>query len=278
MSASASTGPVKGHLEQLITRHSTEAGVAADRVRRWVSTVVLLGALDRQRTAGDPEPRFLLKGGVAIELRIRAGARATKDVDVLFQGSPDALLDALDDAFATPYANFAFLRGAAASHGPRAQRFDVRLTYRSRAWSTVRLEVSGPEPGVEQAEWVPAIGLEAFRLKGPAEIPCLPLRFQIAQKLHAVTERPQDRENTRFRDLVDLLLLRDLIADPADLRAACEATFTRRGTHGWPPVLDAPASWGDAYARLARENGLEVTDVQEAVAQVRRFIGQIGAG
>lgn len=277
MTSSAGSGPVKGHLEQLITRHSTETGVAADRVRRWVSTMVLLGALDRQRLAGDPQPRFLLKGGVAIELRIRAGARATKDVDVVFRGAPDALVHALDDAFAAPYGEFAFLRGAAAPHGPHARRFDVRLSYRSRAWSTVRLEVSGPEPGVDQFEWVPAIGLETFKLAGPAGVPCLPLRFQIAQKLHAVTERPADRENARFRDLVDLLLLRDLVVEAQDLRAACEATFEHRGTHGWPPTLEVPASWRAPYARLARDNGLAVTDVEDAAAEVRRLIAQIAA-
>ena len=38
------------------------------------------------------------------------------------------------------------------------------------------------------------------------------MRFQIAQKLHAVTDphEPPDLINDRARDVVDLLLLRDL--------------------------------------------------------------------
>jgi hypothetical protein len=61
-------------------------GVAPDRVRRWVSVMVLLGALDR---VGEEEmPRFLLKGGIAIELRFGTDARATKDVDLVFFGDP----------------------------------------------------------------------------------------------------------------------------------------------------------------------------------------------
>ncbi len=80
MSPAPRQGPVKSHLEQLIGRHSRDHGVAADRVRRWVSTMALLGALERAVPA-HASPLFLLKGGVAIELRVRTGARATKDVD-----------------------------------------------------------------------------------------------------------------------------------------------------------------------------------------------------
>jgi len=113
-------GPVKTHLEQLIGRHSRESGVATDRVRRWVSTMVLLGALERA-SPDRASPLFLLKGGVAIELRSRTGARATKDVDVVFGAEPGELLDALDAAFAEPYCDFAFRRGAPSTdHMPRA--------------------------------------------------------------------------------------------------------------------------------------------------------------
>lgn len=80
MSPAPRQGPVKSHLEQLIGRHSRESAIATDRVRRWVSTMALLGALERAAPDHAPQ-RFLLKGGVAIELRVRTGARATKDVD-----------------------------------------------------------------------------------------------------------------------------------------------------------------------------------------------------
>ena len=163
MSRAPRDGPVKSHLEQLIGRHSRESGVAADRVRRWVSTMALLGALERA-APDDALPLFLLKGGVAIE-GVRTGARATKDVDVVFGGEPGELLDALDAAFAEPYCDFAFRRGAPAEHGPHATRFDVRLTYQTRGWATVRLEISGPEHGADEPEYIedqPA-GLQAHR-------------------------------------------------------------------------------------------------------------------
>lgn len=268
--------PSKSHLEQLIGRYSRDTGIAADRVRRWVSTMALLGALDRVQADRDL-PRFLLKGGVAIELRLRLGARATKDVDVVFRGEPGELVDALDEAFAEPYCDFAFRRGEPADHGPHARRFDVRLIYQSRAWATVRLEVSQSEIGADEAEYIDAISLEDFKLSGPRTIACLPLRFQVAQKLHAVSERPVDRVNDRFRDLVDLLVLRDLIDDLPALRLACETTFAGRATHVWPPSVNAHASWRVGYARLAREVGLEVVSVDAAATEVQAFVAAIVA-
>lgn len=38
----------------------------------------------------DGKPRFLIKGGAYIELRLGMRARATKDVDTLFRGSFEA--------------------------------------------------------------------------------------------------------------------------------------------------------------------------------------------
>jgi len=99
--------------------------------------------------------------------------------------------------------------------------------------------------------------------------------FQIAQKLHAVSERPVDRTNDRFRDLVDLLVLRELVSDLPALRAACETTFATRATHAWPPSLDVPATWQAGYARLAGEVGLDVVRVDDAAARVREFIAAI---
>jgi hypothetical protein len=271
----AREGPTKRHLEQLVTRASRAQGTTAARLRRWVSAMVLLGALERAERDGGPQ--FVLKGGVAIELRLRTGARATQDVDIIFRGRPNELLSALDDALAEPYREFTFQRGEPADRGPHARRFEVRLSYQTRPWSTVRLEVSRPDADGAEIERVAAIGLEHFKLSGPHEIACLPLRFQIAQKLHAVTERPTGRENRRFRDLVDLLILRDLADDLVALRRACEDTFQQRATHAWPPELVVPGSWRSGYAELAAEVGLDVRDVDAAAGELRVFLADIAS-
>jgi hypothetical protein len=106
-------------------------------------------------------------------------------------------------------------------------------------------------------------------------IRCLSLRYQIAQKLHAVTQRFEERENDRFRDLIDLIICRDLVVDLAEVREACVDTFDARGQHAWPPTLEVPDSWVEPYSAMAEEMDFPVTDVGAASAQVREFIGTI---
>jgi hypothetical protein len=263
----------KTHLERLVVHYAKLTGTAPARVRRWLSVMVLLGALDRVCEA---DPVFLLKGGVAIEMRLRGRARATKDVDLVFFGDPQDLGDDLDRALAGPYSEFSFQRQEIdAAGGGRFQRLEVKLLYRGRSWSTLRLEVAAPDSQAVDGEPVPAIPLDEFGIDGPKAVPCLSLRYQIAQKLHAVTERVPDHENERFRDLIDLIICRDLVEETAPVKEACLDTFAARVGHDWPPKLIVPAAWAEPYTALATEMDFPIQDVEEAAAQVRGLIAEI---
>ncbi len=98
-----------------------------------------------------------------------------------------------------------------------------------------------------------------------------------AQKLHAVTEQPPGRENLRFWDLIDLMLLEELLGDAlARVREAAEAVFVARGTHEWPPELVVPESWREPYARAASEMDAELpAEIDQAAARVRALIAKI---
>jgi len=69
-------------LERWLGEASKRTGVAAGRLRRWLGFMVVPAILDEARHADDGEPLFLVKGGVAMELRVGTGARATKDSPV----------------------------------------------------------------------------------------------------------------------------------------------------------------------------------------------------
>ena len=56
-----------------------------DVLRRWLGFMIVAGMLDAARHADDGEPLFLVKGGVAMELRMNTGARAPKDLDTAFR-------------------------------------------------------------------------------------------------------------------------------------------------------------------------------------------------
>lgn len=265
------------HLERLVGSYGRATGVAPNRVRRWVTMMVMIGALDRVQADPD-EPLFLVKGGVAMELRLRDGARATRDLDMVFLGEPDQLLAALDTALADPYSLFSFERGAAEQIGTtRSQRLEVKVAFNGRSWATVRLEISPPEGrSADEAQILDAISIDDFGLIGPEKVRCMSIRYQIAQKLHACTEVFETGpENDRFRDLIDLLLLRALDKELPGIRQACVDIFSTRGEHEWPPALNPPASWPAPYMRLADDLNFPITDVNEAVSLVREFIAEI---
>ena len=104
------------------------------------------------------------------------------------------------------------------------------------------------------------------------------VRYQIAQKIHACTEVPEDdRPNDRFRDLIDIQLLHELIPPDglASLREACIEIFEARRMHSSPPEIVIWPAWPEGFARMAREIGFQPDDVVDAARELRRFIAEI---
>lgn len=101
--------PSAGVLAKYAQAYAREAGVSEGRVRAWLSYMILAGVLER--AAGGGDPRFSLKGGVALELRLRDRARATKDIDVVLQHTDADLARTLERALTgDAYQGFTFRR------------------------------------------------------------------------------------------------------------------------------------------------------------------------
>jgi hypothetical protein len=157
-------------------------------------------------------------------------------------------------------------------------RLFVQVSFAGKDWQTLQIEVARPE--ATEPELVPvAIGVADFKLDGPERVACLALRYQVAQKIHAVTEQPDGRTNHRFWDLIDLQLQRELLGnDLARVREACVEIFAGRDLHPWPPELVVPADWREPYTAAAGELDADLPlDVDSAADQVRDFIAAIDA-
>jgi hypothetical protein len=259
--------------------YARELGVTEGRVRAWVAYMILAGKLERAADAD--APNFLVKGGVALELRLRDRARATKDIDVVLLDPQADLADAIEQALSgEAYQGFSFRRkGQPLLLDNGAVNLGIALAYRGQPWTSISVDIARAEAGESEVEWVEAIVLtDTFGVTGPAALPCLPLRFHVAQKLHGTTLPPRPgKQNERFRDLVDLLLLEAMFAhDYIALREACEMVFRNRNTHPWPPNLDAvPLHWAEPFAQLASELELNEKDVETALVRVRGFVARI---
>lgn len=240
--------------------------------------MILAGVLER--SAGTPNCyRFTIKGGVALELRLRTRARATKDIDLVLHDADAELARTLERAVADQeYQGFIFRRKGEPLHLDNGTvSMQLAVTYHGDSWTGIAVDLARSEPGEADVELVPAIALEdAFGITGPVELPVIPLRMHVAQKLHGMTLAPRPgKRNERFRDLVDLLLLEEMVTDYSGLREACELVFEKRGTHDWPPPLDVPAHWVEPFARLAGELELPIVDAETAIVRVRAFVERI---
>jgi hypothetical protein len=281
-----SAPPNLASLRARVTNAAAAESLPMGRVQRYVGVAVtgeILGAL----TDG-AGPRFLVKGGSALELRLGlARSRTSKDLDGVFRGDFDDFFTAAQVALRSGWAGFTgratepeeiFVPGMPV----RPQRFAVKLEYHGRPFVTIPVEVAPDEAGlaaehdpVEPAEFD---GLTALGLPRPDPVPCITIRWQIAQKIHACTD-PLDgaTPNDRARDLPDILILAALITDDRlpSVREACQAVFAARDGHRWPPVLVIQPHWPALYrAAVVGIEDLPGT-VEEAAEAVRAFIRQV---
>jgi hypothetical protein len=262
-----------------VAQHAAAEGTPPVRVRRLLNNMVVTAVLDSVRDEND-EPVFLVKGGVAMELRLRLRARATKDYDAVFRARAEEILDRLDEAIARPWNEFTISRSEAERiPNTKAIRVELKLAYKGRSWSAVEVELAPVEGGMgSELDRVPAAPLDLLQIPLPADAACVSLRYQVAQKIHACTEVFETgRENDRFRDVMDILLLKELAIDVglARVREACVDIFAVRGKHAWPPVVNVYDSWRPGFATLAAENGFRPEDIGAAATELSELIATI---
>jgi hypothetical protein len=217
-----------------------------------------------------------------MELRLQLRARATGDYDAAFRARAEEVIDRLDEALAQPWNNFNLTRDAPEIiAGTTAVRVRLRLSYKGRSWGSVQLEMAPVEGEMgRELDRVEATPLDQLQVPLPEAANCVSLRYQVAQKLHACTEVfDEGRENDRFRDVMDVLLVEDLLHDIGlrRVREACVDIFTVRGKHTWPPTVTVYDSWRVPFAALARENGFTPEGIDEAAAALAALVAAIEA-
>lgn len=245
-------------LEQRLKDRAAGDGARLVRDRKRVVFDRLLARL--LRVAGG---RWLLKGGFALDLRLAARARSTKDVDIEWRAEEGELLDTLLDAAgydAGDFFVFAIERaGEPEDRDGGSYRFRVSASLAARPFETFLLDV-GFRPDDEIAtETLRTDGLLGFAGIEPVEVEAVPLEQQVAEKLHAYTRTYEGRRtSTRTKDLVDLALIAELSTlDAAALHREIETIFNLRKTHAAPGALPPPpADWAVPFRRLAEEVGV----------------------
>lgn len=279
-----------------------EIDIPQRRLSVLIANSVVLAALQRVRDAVGP--RFLLKGGTSIEFRLGLRSRASADLDTLFRGEFQHCLESLDRALAKPLPPFTFKRSApevieASTRVVKPYRVRIQLVLNGSAVLSTQLEMAPDEAGAGNLiEHLALPNLAYFGIDVGVSAAALVLNFQVAQKFHAVTDphAPPTYTNYRAHDLVDLVLLRRMFYLPSnsdqrhELRRAALNLFDARAQEAeilgitprtWPPIINAPEHWRQAYraARdgVGRESDELPLEVEEAVAEINEWIVEIDA-
>ena len=272
-------------LEDRLKQLAQEDGLDVQRVRRQAAFDRLLC-----RLFAEPNAPWLLKGGYAMELRLKT-ARATRDIDLAMRRLPLAsadwdanvsdVLESLREAGNLDLHDFfTFVFGNArqgldaAPYG--GARFPVGARLAGRVFAKFHLDVSMGDVLREPYEMLSGRDWLGFAGMASATFPAVSPEEQFAEKLHAYTLPRVGRENTRVKDLVDLVLLIERTRlDTSRLRRALRETFQRRKTHDIPPALiPPPVSWSMPFSEMAAECGLE-PDMKKHFNVVEQFFRRL---
>jgi len=260
-------------------RLAADSGQVASQSRRQFAYDRLLARLFH---TGPQE--WILKGGVSMIARLGT-ARHTADVDLVVRAdSVDAALDALRLAAARDLGDFftfrfegarALVQGVPGLRVPteawlgprRFERFGVDLV--TSVVITGRPEEAEPLLPLT----IPGLVRPRYRL--------YPLVDSVADKVMAIVESHRGRPSTRFRDLVDLVLVahsRQVRAD--DLAAALASERLRRDlprSHGL--AVPDETLWRAGYRTVAADvPGIAEKTLTDALPLVKRFIDPVLAG
>jgi hypothetical protein len=261
-----------GFRQALEERLGTRARASSASLVRLRKTVVFERLLARLAVAAPG--RWVLKGGLALDFRLRDRSRTTKDMDMVRHDDEDAAVADLIEATATDLGDFfAFSvegRTLIREDDGGGVRCRVRVELASRLFENVVVDTGFTDPLGWDPDLVRGSDLLAFAGIAPVEVPVIPLEQQVAEKVHAYTRSYGSQPSSRVRDLVDLVLIgRSVTLDGTRLRAALRGTFEGRRQHPVPGSLPRPpASWAVAYRKLATEVGLapDLADGHRAAA------------
>ena len=258
--------------------NAVAAGTDAVRLSRQLANVIV----------GQMLPDGVIKGGSSLMFRYGSRlTRYTRDVDTARAMEHGEYVDRLQRALAAGWNGFTADLVEVEPAKPKdvpgvyvMRPYDAKLKYMGRPWQTIRIEIGHNEIGDadEYEEFLPeelADAFEQMQFPRPQPLRVMKLSYQIAQKLHALSEEGSDRAH----DLIDLMLIASRSQlDLADIKSKCMRLFDYRRKQAWPPEIRKGDEWDAKYEAAlgtVRDNSDICHTVDEAVVWVNKFVAQI---
>ena len=224
---------------------------------------------------------WILKGGLAMQLRLGVQSRTTKDIDLLNRELTGNIFDSLVETASIDIGDWFTFEVGQTSDAPEdefgSHRFQVVCRLDGRVFEKFHVDVGLGDLMVGDYDCLRFDPILEFAGIASAEIPCYPIPQQIAEKLHALTREYASGSSTRGKDLVDILLLASLGSiDGVLLSRSVDSTFAVRTTHPVPQKMPSLSNTlRGEYVRLARELGLAFEDFDAAEEALADFANPI---
>jgi hypothetical protein len=265
-------GAFRQALEDRLRGQSVQEGTPLVRLRKAVAFERFLARLMLAQPG-----TWLLKGGLALQWRLGNVARTTQDVDLLVTRPGQDMHLALVQAALLDLGDwFRFLVQQPASEdtAPAGARFLVQALLDGRPFERFHVDIGWGDPVLEPGELLAPPPLLGFADIQAAPIVCYPLSQHLAEKVHAYTLPRRAGDNSRVKDLVDMLLIAKTASFRGlTLRQALLATFAARGTHALPECLpDPPSAWAVPFREMSRNMEIKEHALAAAMTAVRSFL------
>ena len=258
--------------------NTVATGTDAVRLSRQLANVIV----------GQMLPDGVIKGGSSLMFRYGSRlTRYTRDVDTARVMEHGEYVDRLQRALAVGWNGFTADLVEVEPAKPKdvpgkyvMRPYDAKLKYMGRPWQTIRIEIGHNEIGDadEYEEFLPeelADAFEQMQFPRPQPLRVMKLSYQIAQKLHALSEEGSDRAH----DLIDLMLIASQSQlDLVDIKSKCIRLFDYRRKQAWPPEIKKGDEWDAKYEAALdtiRDNSDICRTVDEAVAWTNEFVAKI---
>jgi hypothetical protein len=257
-------------------RRALESGMPLVRLRKMVAFDRILARLFFIQPGA-----WVVKGGLALQLRLGGRARTTMDIDLLALSPPAEITRQLREASSRDINDwFTFEVSDPAQDAMTDQagmRHPTHALLDGRTFEHFHIDIGIGDPMVEAVEFLDTPALLEFAEFAPTRVPCFPITQQIAEKLHAYTRRRKSGESSRVKDFVDMLLLSGFGTISGErLFKAIEATFSARGTQALPvSVPPPPAKWESEFKRLAKEVGMDKLSLVQAYGLIQQFLDPV---
>jgi hypothetical protein len=149
-----------------------------------------------------------------------------------------------------------------------------------REFARFHIDIGFGDAVIGETEALVGDDLLGFAGVPPARVRAIPKAQQFAEKIHAYTFPWSDRENTRSRDLVDMVLLIERgELDPDAVHGAIRRTFEQRARHPLPAALPPPPdAWEAEFPAMAAEAGIAPRTTGEAFLILSGYWNGLAAG